>query len=97
MKAEYELSAVKIAYPEYFTMDDYRTDLDIEAAAEDDEDWVGEDEARLEGIPDYLWSDAPIYQSALECLAKWIDDRRSSGDQETMCDGSFGSQGRISR
>ena len=56
LQAEYEqrLCAVKIAYKEYFTMDDYETDLNLEQSAEEDEDWVGEDAVVLIGIPEYL-------------------------------------------
>ena len=57
MKAEYgeRLNAVKIAYREYFTMEDYTTDSTVHATAtDDDEDWVGEDYGLLQGIPDDL-------------------------------------------
>ena len=45
LKAEYEqrLTAVKLAYKEYFTVDDYSTELDAEDVSEDDV-WAGEDE-----------------------------------------------------
>ena len=45
-------------------MDDYETDLNLEQSAEEDEDWVGEDAVVLTGIPEYLWSDAPVDQPA---------------------------------
>ena len=63
LKVEYEkrLSEVKLAYKEYFTVDDYTTDLDLEE--EDNEDvWAGEDDVKLQGIPMELWSDHPIDQ-----------------------------------
>lgn len=88
LKAEYDerLSAVKIAYKEYFTMDDYATDLDTEAAAEDeDEDWVGEDAVVLSGIPEDLWSDAPIDQLAPGQPEKWIDDLADRVEIQRLC------------
>ena len=65
LKADYEerLSAVKIAYKEYFTMDDYSTDLDVSDPADgvqDDDLWEGEDDVKIENSPDIVWSDHPI-------------------------------------
>ena len=45
---------MKVAYKEYFTMDDYTTDLDTEDAMDDNDDWDGEDAVILSGIPDAL-------------------------------------------
>ena len=74
LKVEYEkrLSEVKLAYKEYFTVDDYTTDLDLEE--EDNEDvWAGEDDVKLQGIPMELWSDHPIDQQP-PFPDRWIDD-----------------------
>ena len=74
LKVEYEkrLSEVKLAYKEYFTVDDYTTDLDLEG--EDNEDvWAGEDDVKLQGIPMELWSDHPIDKQP-PFPDRWIDD-----------------------
>ena len=74
LKVEYEkrLSEVKLAYKEYFTVDDCTTDLDLEE--EDNEDvWAGEDDVKLQGIPMELWSDHPIDQQP-PFPDRWIDD-----------------------
>ena len=87
LQAEYEqrLCAVKIAYKEYFTMENYETDLNLEQAAEEDEDWVGEDLVVLTGIPEYLWSDAPVDQPAPGSPEKWIDDLADKVEIERLC------------
>ena len=87
LQAEYEqrLCAVKIAYKEYFTMDDYETDLNLEQSAEEDEDWVGEDAVVLTGIPEYLWSDAPVDQPAPGSPEKWIDDLADKVEIDRLC------------
>ena len=67
-------------------MDDYATDLDTEAAAEEeDEDWVGEDAVVLSGIPEDLWSDAPIDQLAPGPPEKWIDNLADSVEIQQLC------------
>ena len=75
MDYEKRLSEVKLAYREYFTVDDYTTDLDVNDDGSGDEDdlWAGEDTVKLDGIPPELWSDAPI-DKAPEMPEKWIDD-----------------------
>lgn len=87
LKMEYEerLSAVKIAYTEYFTMDDYTADLDTEDAMDDNDDWAGEDAVILSGIPDELWSDAPTDQLAPESPDKWIDDLADRVEIQRLC------------
>ena len=61
-----------LAYKEYFTVDDYTTDLDLEE--EDNEDvWAGEDDVKLQGIPMELWSDHPIDKQP-PFPDRWIDD-----------------------
>ena len=53
LKAEYEqrLTAVKLAYKEYFTVDDYSAELDTEEVSEDDI-WAGEDSVKLSAVPE---------------------------------------------
>jgi hypothetical protein len=87
LKLEYEerLSAVKIAYKEYFTMDDYTTDLDTDNQMDDSDDWVGEDTVILSGIPESLWSDAPIDQRAPDPPEKWIDDLADRVEIQRLC------------
>ena len=60
LKLDYEqrLSMVRVAYKEYFTMDGYSTDLDVDGDMEDDV-WAGEESMCLTGTPMELWSDAP--------------------------------------
>ena len=77
LRQEYEdrLSAVKIEYKEYFTMDDYSTDLDVENGLEEEQDdWIGEDEIQLTGIPEQLWADFPVESTPTEPPAAWIDE-----------------------
>ena len=59
LKLEYEqrLSAARVAYKEYFTIDDDSTDLDVDGDMEDDVG-AGEESICLSGIPMALWSDA---------------------------------------
>ena len=66
-------------------MDNYETDLNLEQAAEEDEDWVGEDLVVLTGIPEYLWSDAPVDQPAPGSPEKWIDDLADKVEIERLC------------
>ena len=75
LKAEYEerLTKVKLAYREYFTVDDYSTELDV-AEVPDDDIWAGEDSVKLPAVPDALWSDAAIEKTPTEAPEKWIDD-----------------------
>ena len=77
LKQEYEerLSKVKIEYKEYFTMDDYSTDLDVENGFEEEQDdWFGEDEIQLNGTPEQLWSDHPIDATPALPPEQWIED-----------------------
>ena len=77
LQLEYEerLSAVRIAYKEYFTMDGYSTDLDVDDdLCEDDEFWYGEDEVKLGDIPEALWSDAPTDMIPSHAPEAWIDE-----------------------
>jgi len=87
LQAEYEqrLCAVRIAYKEYFTMDDYETDLNIEEPMEEDDDWVGEDTVVLTGIPEELWSDAPTDQPAPGIPEKRIDDLADKVEIQCLC------------
>lgn len=85
MEYEERLSAVKIAYTEYFTMDDYTADLDTEDAMDDNDAWAGEDAVILSGIPDELWSDAPTDQLAPEPPDKWIDDLADRVEIQRLC------------
>jgi hypothetical protein len=59
LKLEYEqrLSAARVAYKEYFTIDDDSTDLDVDGDMEDDVG-AGEESICLSGIPMAPWSDA---------------------------------------
>ena len=87
LQTEYEqrLCAVKTAYKEYFTMDDYETDLNMEESMEEDDDWVGEDTVVLTGISEELWSDAPIDQAAPGIPEKWIDDLADKVEIQRLC------------
>ena len=58
--------------------------MNLEQAAEEDEDWVGEDLVVLTGIPEYLWSDAPVDQPA-GSPEKWIDDLADKVEIERLC------------
>lgn len=59
LKLEYEqgLSVARVAYKEYFTIDDDSTDLDVDGDMEDDVG-AGVESICLSGIPMELWSDA---------------------------------------
>ena len=69
------LSAVKIAYKEYFTMDDYSTELDVENGYElEDDVWAGEDEVQFKAIPEGVWSDHPIDAAPPQPPEQWVED-----------------------
>ena len=90
LKAEYEtrLSEVKLAYKEYFTVDDYTTDLDVteDFNYDDDDIWAGEDSINLQSsIPLHVWSDHPIDQTP-PVPEKWIDDLADQVEIERLCD-----------
>ena len=56
-------------------MDDYSTDLDVEHGLEEEQDdWIGEDEIQLTGIPEQLWADFPVESTPAEPPAAWIDE-----------------------
>ena len=86
LQLEYEerLSAVRIAYKEYFTMDDYSTDLNVDDdLCEDDEFWYGEDKVKLGDIPEALWLDAPtdvILQTIAHCTHGKDDTHKTRRD-----------------
>eukprot|EP00435_Cladocopium_sp_Y103_P067384 s792_g30.t1 len=86
MKLEYEkrLSEVKMAYKEYFTVDDYTTDLDLEQNDDDDDVWAGEDQIQLHGIPLELWSDDPIDQTP-KLPERWIDELADKVEIQRLC------------
>ena len=77
IQREYEerLSAVKVAYKEYFILDDYSIELDVENGVESYEDdvWDGEDHVELSGIPKELWSDHAV-DSTPDSPEPWVDD-----------------------
>jgi len=88
LQLEYEerLSAVRIAYKEYFTMDDYSTDLNVDDdLCEDDEFWYGEDEVKLGDIPEALWSDAPTDVIPSHAPEAWIDDLADHVEIQRLC------------
>ena len=78
IKREYEsqLTAVKLKYSEYFTMDDYTTDLNVEedCNSEEDELWSGEDEISFSDVPEALWSDHPTDSMPNFDPEGWVDD-----------------------
>jgi hypothetical protein len=77
IQKEYEsrLNAVKIAYKEYFTMDDYSTELDLEDDGAMEEDiWAGENEVQLGTISEHLWADFPIDVLPTQSPEKWVKD-----------------------
>eukprot|EP00435_Cladocopium_sp_Y103_P038874 s175_g10.t1 len=88
LKAEYEtrLSEVKLAYKEYFTVDDYTTDLDVTEDFNDDDDiWADEDSVNLQSsIPLQVWSDHPIDQTP-PVPDSWIDDLADQVEIERLC------------
>jgi len=74
MEYESRLNAVKIAYKEYFTMDDYSTELDLEDDGAMEEDiWAGENEVHLGTISEHLWADSPIDVLPTQSPEKWAE------------------------
>ena len=64
LECEQRISAVKIAYKEYFTMDDYSTELNVEDPVDEDL-WAGEDDVKFDsGVPEALWFRSPNRQNA---------------------------------
>ena len=41
---------------------------------EEQDDWIGEDEIQLTGIPEQLWADFPVESTPTEPPAAWIDE-----------------------
>ena len=77
IKREYEsrLTAVKFKYSEYFTMDDYTADLNVdEDYNPEDELWSGEDEISFSDVPEALWSDHPTDSMPNFDPEGWVDD-----------------------
>ena len=74
LRLEYEqrLSAVKVAYREYFPMDHYSPDLDMDGDTKE-EVWAGEENMSRTGIPDHFWSDAPA-EYPPDTPEKWADE-----------------------
>ena len=88
LRLEYEerLSAVRIAYKEYFTMDDNSTDLTVDDEIdEEDEFWYGEDEVKLGDIPEALWSDAPTDVIPSHAPEAWIDELADQVEIQRLC------------
>ena len=88
LRLEYEerISAVKVAYKEYFTMDDYSTDLNVDDEIDDeDEIWHGEDEILLGDIPEALWSDFPTDATPSNPPEAWIDDLADKVEIQRLC------------
>ena len=76
LKQEYEdrLTKVKIDYKEYFTMDDYGTDLNLEEGLEEDSDWAGEDDINFDNSPEQVWADFAIDGPTPGPPEPWIDE-----------------------
>ena len=87
MKLEYEkrLSAVKIEYKEYFTVDDYGVELDVNQEVEDKDDvWAGEEAVQLQGIPEELWNDSAV-DKVPGVPERWIDDLADKIEIQRLC------------
>ena len=79
------ISAVKIAYKEYFTMDDYSTELDMEEPLDEDL-WAGEDEVHfVSGVPEALWSDHQIDLTPTQAPEPWLDELADKVEIERLC------------
>lgn len=59
---EYEekIKMVKMEYGEYFTMDEYETDLDMTNEDDENDLWHGEDEVQLPNSPEAVWSNCDV-------------------------------------
>ena len=86
MDNEKRRSEVKLAYKEYFTVDDYTTDLDLQDDSNDDDEdvWAGEDNVKLQGIPMELWSDEPLDQTP-KPPEKWVDELADKVEIQRLC------------
>lgn len=85
LRLEYEqrLSAVKVAYREYFPMDHYSPDLDMDGDTEE-EVWAGEKNISLTEIPDHFWSDAPA-EYPPDTPEKWADELADKVEIQRLC------------
>ena len=54
------IRVVKVGTDEFATMDDYSTELDMNADVLEDEYWCDEDQVQLGEVPDALWSNLPL-------------------------------------
>ena len=56
-------------------MDDYSTELDVEDDIEEEhDDWVGENEIQLTGVPEQLWFDFPEGMVPTEAPEPWVEE-----------------------
>ena len=75
LAAEYTnmIRTVKVADDEFFTMDEYDTDLHLEQSFDPIDPGWDEDSVKLDGMPDELWSDFPIDALPPDPLS-WVDE-----------------------
>ena len=69
---EQMIRTVKVGEEVLATLDNYETDLDLEEPVEEDY-WNDEDEIKLQGVPDELWSDSPLDKTP-DQPEQWIDE-----------------------
>eukprot|EP00435_Cladocopium_sp_Y103_P008378 s145_g2.t1 len=84
VECEERLSALKLAYKEYFAMDDFSTDLDLEEDSQEDDVWAGEEDVTFSGIPEALWSDADSEQRP-GVPGKWVDHLAYRVETQRLC------------
>ena len=67
------IRTVEVADDEFFTMDEYDTDLQLEESFDPTDPWWDEDNVKLDGMPDESWNDFPIYALPPD-PPPWVDD-----------------------
>ena len=53
---------------------------------EEQDDWIGEDEVQLTGIPEQLWADFPVESTPTEPPAAWIDELADQREVKRLVD-----------
>ena len=85
IRALYEsrINMVEFGDEAYHTMDEYEVEQLQEEVEEDDEVWSSEDEVKLVGVPDELWSDASL-DSPPSDPERWIDELAEKVEVERL-------------
>ena len=77
------IRTVKVEENDFFTMDEYDADLQLEESFDPTDPWWDEDNVKLDGMPDELWSDFPI-DALPPDPPSWVDDLAGRAEVEHL-------------